>query len=136
MAVTHSNISHTYVRLDGATVFQASGLTVNEQVYEYFITYETVVKEFQMQITDEQFAAGEVFRIASLGKPYSMKEVFGFGWVMLMKTLGKKVANPGRDGNHAYVCSKLMCDYAGIDDKDENLTPDDLYEILANNKIS
>ena len=134
MAVTRSNISHTYIRLNSTDVFQASGLSVNEQIYEYFVTYETVVKEFQIQISDEQFAAGEAFRIASLGKPYSMKEVFGFGWVMLMKALGKKVANPGKDGDHAYVCSKLVCLYAGINDAAENITPEDLYETLSSNQ--
>ena len=136
MAVTRSNISHAYIRLNETDVFQASGLSVNEQVYEYFLTYETVVKEFQIQISDEQFAAGEAFRLASLGKPYSMKEVFGFGWVMFMRMFGKKVANPGKDGDHAYVCSKLVCIYAGIPDVGENLTPDDLYNILQSNQTT
>lgn len=136
MAVTRSNISHTYIRLTPDTVYQASGLSVNEQVYEYLLTYETVIKEFQVSVTDEQFAAGEAFRIASLGKPYSMKEVLGFGWVMFMKTFfNKKVANPGKDGDHAYVCSKIVCLYAGMPDTDENLTPEDIYSLLNNKTV-
>jgi hypothetical protein len=137
MAVTRSSISHTYIRLNATDVFQASGLYVNEMVYEYFLTLETVVKEVQIQVTDEQFAAGEAFRLACLGKPYSMKEVFGFGWVMLMRSLfNKKVSNPGKDGDSAYVCSKLVCLYAGIPDAGENLTPDDLYLMLGSNQTA
>lgn len=130
MWATNSKISHTYIRLDQNTVYQASGLSVNEMTYEYFLTFETVIREKQVQITDEQFAAGEEFRIASLGKPYSMREIFGFAWVLLMKGFGKKVSNPLRDGDNAYVCVSLVCKYAGIDDSGENLTPEDLAEIV------
>jgi hypothetical protein len=135
MWVTRSKISHTYVRLDADTVYQASGVSVNEQTYEYFKTYEAVIKEVQIQISDEQFAAGEKFRIESLGKPYSMQEIFGFAWVLFMKSLRKKVANPFKDGDHAYVCSKLVCVYAGIADAGENITPEDLAELLDNKTV-
>ena len=135
MLATKSKISHTYIRLDDKTVYQASGLKVNEQTYEYFLTYETVIKEVQIQVSEEQFAAGEKFRIESLGKPYSIKEVIGFGWVLFMKSLGKKVANPLKDGKTAYVCSKLVCVYASIDDNAENLSPEDVCELLSNKSI-
>jgi hypothetical protein len=127
---TNSQVNHAYVRLDGNIVCQASGLFVNEQTYESFLSIEVPIKEFSLQITDEQFAAAEKFRLDSLGKPYSVREILGFGWVLLMRRFGKKVANPFKDGDHAYVCSKFAALYAGIPDSDENLTPEDLMEIL------
>jgi hypothetical protein len=129
MGLTNSNISHAYVRL-GEKVFQASGLRVNEEFYEDFLTYETVIKEVPFQMTDEQFLKAEEFRIAQLGKPYSIGEVFGFLWVLVMRRFGLNVANPLRDGNKAYVCSKLVACYLGIDDASESLSPVDLLAIV------
>lgn len=134
MWATKSNISHTYIKLGDGIIYQASGLSVNEQTDEDFLTYETVIEEMQVQVSDDQFAAGEKFRVASLGKPYSIKEVLGFVWVMFMKCFGKEVANPLKDGGSAYVCSKLVCNYIGIDDSLENLTPEDVHDILVCNK--
>ena len=134
MLVTRSQISHAYIRLSEDKVYEASGLSVNEQVYEYFLTYETVVKEIQVELTDEQFAKGEAFRLASLGKPYSVGEVFGFAWILLMKSLGRKVANPFKGGTTSYVCSELVMNYIGMDDSAENMTPEDVYKLLMSNQ--
>jgi len=131
MWMTNSTISHTYIRLSDTIVYQASGLSVNETTYEDFLSYETVVKEMQVSISDEQFVKGEAFRLASLGKPYSLKEILGFALVLLMKRFGKKVANPLKDGDHAYVCVKLVATYIGADDSGENMSPEDLYEKLT-----
>jgi len=131
MWATKSNISHTYIRLDTTIVYQASGLSVNETTYEDFLSYETVIQEIPVEVSDEQFALGEQFRLQSLGKPYSVKEVIGFAWVLFMKIFGRKVSNPLKDGNSAYVCSKLVCDYAGINDAGENLDPDDVYNLVS-----
>ena len=132
MWATKSKISHTYIILPNSIVYQASGLKVNEVSYEYFLTYETVIKEIEIELTDEQFAKGEQFRIKSLGKPYSIREILGFSWILFMKSLGKKVTNPFKDGDKAYVCVKLVADYIDVNDLDENLTPDDLYQLLMN----
>ena len=134
MWMTNSNISHAYVRIDDI-VFQASGLYVNEEAYEYFLTFETVVKEIPVQLTDEQFEQSEILRKQSFGKPYSISEVIGFIWIIFVKKVfNKDVANPFRDGNKAYVCCKLVADYCHIDDVKENMTPVDLFNILNKDK--
>lgn len=130
MWITKSNISHTYIKLDNGDIFQASGLMVNEMTSECFLSIETVIKEFQIQLTDEQYAWSEAFRISSLGKPYSIWEILGFGWVLLMRRFGRNVSNPFKDGTKAYVCVKLVADYAWLSDSGENLTPIDLYNLL------
>jgi hypothetical protein len=130
MWLTNSAISHCYVRLPNDIVFQASGLTVNEQAYEYFITYETVLREVQVELTDEQFAAAEKFRLESLGKPYSMAELIGFIPILLLRKVGIKLKNPLSDGSKAYVCVKLVAQYIGVNDKAENMYPQDLSDFI------
>lgn len=132
MRATRSKISHTYIRRSDNLVYQASGLRVNEESYDTFLSYETVVKEIEIDITDEQFERGEKFRKESLGLPYSMREICGFSWVLFMRSMGKKVPNPFKDGDRAYVCVSLVAEYIGLDDSSENITPDDLYQILVN----
>jgi hypothetical protein len=134
MWATRSKVSHTYVRCPSNLVYQASGLRVNEESYDTFLSYETVIKEIDIEITDEQFERGEKFRKQSLGKPYSLREILGFSWVLLMRGIGIKVPNPFKDGDQAYVCVSLVCEYLGLDDSGENITPDDLYQLLVNNK--
>jgi hypothetical protein len=129
MWATKSNVSHTYIR-DGNIIFQASGLKVNEMTLRYFLTFETIVKELEIEVTDEQYQKGEEFRLATLGKPYSVQELLGFVWVLFMKAQGKKVANPLKDGRGAYICSKLVMAYLGMDVSEENVDPDELMNLL------
>ena len=130
MRITNSNISHAYIRLDNI-VFQASGLFVNEHSWEYFLTYEVIIKEIPISMTDEQFEKAEAFRKSALGKPYSIREVFGFVWVMFMKNILKiTVSNPFKDNDKGFVCSELAAKYLGIEDSAENITPNELLEIL------
>jgi hypothetical protein len=131
MWATRSRVSHTYIRLDDKTVYQASGLTVNETTYECFLALETVIKEIGVEVSDEQFVKSEQFRLSTLGKPYSFCEIVGFVWVLFMKALGKKVVNPFCDGSRGYVCVKVVMDYLGMDDSGENIDPDDLYKTLV-----
>ena len=130
MWITKSNISHAYIRLDNI-VFQASGLRVFEESYESFLTYETIIKEIPITMTDEQFGKAEAFRKSALGKPYSIQEVFGFVCVMFMKNIFNiTISNPFKDDDSKFVCSELAAKYLGIDDSKENITPCGLLKIL------
>ncbi len=134
MWATRSKISHTYIR-SGNIVNQASGLEVNQVGYDYFLTYSDVVDELEIQITDEQYEAGQEFLRKSLGKPYSMLQLFGFGWVMINRSFGRKVHNPASNGDHSYICVELVARYLGIPDA-EDLTPEDLYEMLTLSQLT
>ena len=136
MRITNSNISHAYIRLDNI-VFQASGLFVNEHSWEYFLTYEVIIKEIPVIMTDEQFEKAEAFRKSALGKPYSIREVIGFVWVMFMKNIfNTKVSNPFKDDEKGFVCSELAARYLGIENEEENITPCGLLEILEKRNLT
>lgn len=127
---TRSQASHTYVRIpipeyQDNMIFQASGLVVNYQYYGLFLQKETIVEEYEIPISDEQYLKSEKFRITEAGKPYSMKEIFGLLWVLLMRQFGKKISNPFSEGDHAYICVDVGADQIGYDDSG-NLSQEDL----------
>lgn len=115
MAVEKTNYDHVYVRLHSDTyqrdiVYQASGLQVNFMSTSVFADNNVVVKEFYVDVSDDNYIKMMQFCIDSAGKPYSLKEIFGFGWVKLNKLIGRKVGNPFDDGTNAFVCS-ILADY-------------------------
>src|SRR5690606_4322873 len=101
--LTRSKISHTYLRVKSPTnidmVFQASGLTVNIETYQHFLTHADVVDEIALEIPDELYAEGEEFLWSELGKPYGMKQLIGYLWVLFCRCFGRNVRNPFADGN-------------------------------------
>ena len=129
--VTASNVSHTYLRIpipehDTSMIFQASGLTVNYCATDVFSLKNTVVEEYDVEISDEQYELGEKFRVTEAGKPYSMRQVGGFLVVLAARQLlDKKVANPASDGHHSYVCVEVVTVCIGLEDG-ESMTPEDL----------
>jgi hypothetical protein len=132
--MTNAPFSHAYIRVpvpefNTSIVFQASGLSVNYTNYEYFLTSNTVVEEMEIEVSDEQAKIAESLRVTECGKPYSLKELFGFSWIMFLRIFHKKVGNPFYDGNSGYICVELISKSLGIQDK-STLTPIDLYNIL------
>lgn len=134
-AITHSDVSHAYIRkvspINTEVVFQASGISVNLESYDHFKTHATVIEEVAIHIPDEDYESGEQFIWKELGKPYSASQLIGYSWVMLCRTVGLRVRNPLSNGTHSYVCVELVARYLGIKDS-ESLTPQDLYEIVRN----
>ena len=110
-------------------IFQASGLTVNYCNSETFKEKSTIVEEYEIDITDEQDLKNQIFRQTEVGKPYSVKQILGFSWVLLMRQyFKKKVKNPFSNGNFAYVCVEASANQTGkISTIDaEGMTPEDL----------
>lgn len=126
---TKSKVSHAYARLqtqyDQDVIFQASGLVVNMVGEVEFERKAVNVEEYDVPLTEEQYNRAMNMTISELGKPYSIKQVFGFLYVLTMRNLGKKVSNPFSDGTHAYVCVELIADMLGLSNA-ESMTPEDL----------
>jgi hypothetical protein len=128
--ITNSNVSHTYVRIPvpeygESMVFQASGLSVNYCNYKVFQEKAKVVEEYEIEVSDDVFAIGELMRVMEAGKPYSVKELVGLLWVLVMRGLGIRVGNPFKDGSASYICVELVMLCVGLRADSENTTQED-----------
>jgi len=129
--LTDSNISHCYLRapVNGVDmVFQASGLSVNIESWEIFQLQHEIVEEYETELEADIIIP---LMLAEMGKPYAMKALFGYLWVIFCQQLGFTVTNPFFDGNQAYVCSEFVCKMIGVNDALENITPEDLRKLCA-----
>lgn len=139
--VTNSKVSHTYIRIpipeyNESMIFQASGLVVNYTNYKVFLEKSKVIEEYEIEVSDDVFALGEMLRVMEMGKPYSMKEVFGLLWVLAMRGLSVRVKNPFRDGSHSYICVELAMMCVGLGSDSENVTQEDFRRwCVANGKL-
>lgn len=128
--ITNSKVSHTYIRIpvleyNEDMVFQASGLSVNYTNYKVFQTKCKVIEEYEITVDDETHALGEMMRVMEAGKPYSVKELIGLLWVLMMRGFGYKVQNPFRDGSTSYICVELVMICVGLRHDSENITQED-----------
>jgi len=99
---------HTYIRLpepmdNEYVIFQASKLMVNLYNKDIFSAANTTFKEYEIEVTDEQYMALWRFVRSNIGIPYSLKEDFG---ILLMKVFHLK-NQPFDQGMSAQFCSKL-----------------------------
>ena len=135
---TASQISHTYIRIpipehNTDMIFQASGLSVNYCAKDVFEVKNHIYEEYDVEISDEQWAIGEKFRVTEAGKSYSVKQVFGFLWVLgARQLLNKKISNPFSDGDQSYVCVEVVTVCLGLLNG-ESMTPEDLRRWCTHN---
>lgn len=133
---------HVYIRvfskeMNRWMIFQASKTLVNMMTQDTLEADNIIVKEFQVQLSDDELAAMLQFAADSLGKPYGIKECIGLAWVRICATFGKVVNNPFKFTGSTYVCSELagyVCDkFAGMDiDVDPaNINPKEMYNYLS-----
>lgn len=134
---------HVYVKFHSNTylrdiIYQASKMMVNFVGTSVFESENIIVKEFSIQISDENYVALMQFAIDNAGKPYSLKEILGLGLVQLCSLFGKIIENPFKEGTNEYVCS-ILASYIlenytkegpRIDFQDVN--PKFLYDFLIN----
>lgn len=134
--LTGSSVSHCYVRIPvpemgTSVVFHAQGFNLHYIQYDYFLSHgNKVVEEVDIELTEEEWAKAEMFRVYECGKKYSYSQLMGYGWVLLGKALGRKWSNPFADGSHGYVCVEVVCQMLGISDG-ESMTPQELLEHLT-----
>ena len=132
---------HVYIKLHSNTynrdlIYQASGISVNFMSPIIFNNLNSIIKEFNLSISDQAHKAMIQFAIDTVGKPYGIKECLGLAIVRIAELLGKKIKNPFKFDGKTYVCSELasfmLKEYLNLNlDQDINLiTPKDLYTYL------
>lgn len=128
---------HVYIRIQEPMdqeylIFQASNMQVNLYNSQIFKIAHQPIKEYEIEITNDQYQTLWRFVKSMLGIPYSLKEDFG---ILLMKIF-RLNKQPFNDGNNAEFCSKLgatVCQMLGIklpEDVDA-IDPSELDSILS-----
>ena len=105
--------SHAYIKirsesLDRTLIYQATGIGVYFIGEAQFLLRATPVEEYSFEISD---AAKKTFlqkAIDKTGLPYSRMQVIGIGIMRLCALFGKKISNPFKNGDKAYVCCELV----------------------------
>lgn len=133
---------HVYIRLQEPmdseyVIFQASKEMVNLFNKDIFQANNDSYKEYEIDISDDQYASLWRFVKKNLGIPYSLKEDFG---ILLMKIF-KLEENPYDNGMSASFCSELaveVCKMLGIHiaEQSSSIDPTLLDSILADNKFA
>lgn len=132
--------SHVYIKIHAKKYekdlyYQASGLSVNFMSQIYFENHNEIVKEFEVEITDDQLNELMKFAIDTCGAPYGMKQVFWMAYVRAGEILGQRWSAPESDSTHTFVCSELASyvleKFAGVTlpRLPDDMTPLDVYNI-------
>lgn len=127
--LTHSDVSHALiiVKYYGEYMaFHASGLSVGYVNLREFAEHGSKLM-YSVDIPLDEMKEGRIKkRCARLcGKNYGWATLFGYGLVLLAKSIGIRIKNPWADGKHTYICTELIGELLGIADA-ENMTPDEL----------
>jgi uncharacterized protein YycO len=129
--------SHVAIRMtDGDTgqivYYQASGLSVNCVSEKQFLSDETVIDRFDIQVSDDAFSKGKTFAIDQLGKPYSFMTILGFAAQIFLSMLNIRIGNPEKANGNSWVCSQLAAGYTDVCDNIDldisNMSPKTFYE--------
>lgn len=137
---TRSSVSHVYFRIPTYSItgrswiFQASGIAVNLEGDQHFSSHAKIIREFEIDLTEEQFTELELYMLDSVAKPYSMAQLVGMCWVLLGKAFGQKFKNPYADGSKSYICVELVARILRIPGS-EDLTPEDLLDYLEAHSV-
>lgn len=133
--------SHAYIKLhlddiNRDCIYQASGLAVNFSNMEKFDAVETVIHEWDIEVTDEMFNQIMGFCFDELGKPYDIKMIIG---IIFNTLFGWKLFNS--DGLNSFICSELvgyvlkMVGVLPLDHCLDYYTPKDVFNTLNNNSL-
>jgi hypothetical protein len=107
--VLGTKYSHVYIRRQskyGEYVYQASGLQVNFMNIATFLSSNTIIEEYEFNLTPEQNAKALQFGIKYAGRPYNLKALFQISAMLICVRLGRKVNFKG-DGDSSFICSEL-----------------------------
>jgi hypothetical protein len=132
--------SHVYIKfnsdfIERDFIYQASGTKVNFENIQSFDSHSLVIKEFKLEVSSEIYKKVLQFTIDNVGKPYSLKQVFGIAWICFKQRLGLKSSNPFKDSTASFVCSEIGADILEItgksvpEDKD-SLGPKEVFNRL------
>jgi hypothetical protein len=137
----NTNYDHVYIKFHSSScdrdiIYQASKLMVNFVGVFVFESENIIIKEFEIDISNENYTKLMQFVIDNAGKPYSFKEIIGLTWVNINRLFGRRVENPYKEGNSAYVCSTIVgyiienftSQSILLDSQD--MSPKDIYDLL------
>jgi hypothetical protein len=124
--------SHVYIKFNNKwlgvdVVYQASHGNVNCLEYSNFLATNIVVKEFEVEVTNEQVRDSVRSCIFLLQKPYGY---WGLLKIVLKKLLGVKWEG---DRNQSFHCSEfaaIICPNLALDMDPDFIEPVDLYKAL------
>ena len=107
--IMNTDYSHVYARWwlasqEREIVYQASHGMVHYASLEHFTRDNVIVKEFALDLTDEQFKKFSRKCIDLAGEKYSILELFQ---IWLSDASGGKLQFGDQTG---YICSELMCE--------------------------
>jgi len=103
---------HVYIKFHSDyynrdVIYQASSTMVNFMSPVIFQQNNVIVKEFPLDISDENRKAMVGFAMDNAGKPYGAKQCLGLAWVRINKLFGKSINNPFSDNGTTYVCCEM-----------------------------
>lgn len=130
--------SHAYIALrvePGINViYEANTLGLHFKSYRHFKIDNTIIKEYPLQIDNEQYNDLLSFLFNDSGKPYSVYQLIGILVYRIGKVFGKtwKIT---RDGTTQQVCSEVIAGILHVIDPSfvvdfDYATPKDLYQYL------
>lgn len=131
--------SHVFVRINsehlGTTlIYQASGTQVNFMGLKHFEDAAHIIKEFEFEISDENYKELLCWAVREAGAPYGIKAVLG---ILLVKCFNLK-RNPFSDKDKTWFCSelagKILRDFIGVylkEDELEIVGPRRIFEICS-----
>lgn len=129
--------SHAYVKIINpftkiTLVYQASLGMVNMYNYNLFLEHNTVVEEYTMTATQENYKEILTFLHSNVGKPYSKTQVM---FLSIKKLLGFEVKYQNKD--EEFICSELAVRVIEIvipgttyDTSIDYVTPSDLNRLV------
>lgn len=103
--------SHVYLRfhvsqLNRDVIYEAVGSNVRF-VGENTWNFNTVVEEYEWEVSEEEYKQILQFAIDTSGKHYGIFSMLGLGIVRVASYLGITLNNPFSDGDKNFVCSEL-----------------------------
>ena len=123
-----TNYSHTYLKFTNSRgkglVYQASHTMVNFMGEKIFLEQSEPIKEYEIELTDEQYAEMIDFCIDRAGIPYAAMENLGIGIARLLEIVGIKIHNIFGIKRSAYKCSEIVAEFL------ENILKVDIPEDL------
>ncbi len=129
-----TDYSHVYARWElnkqqREIVYQASHGMVHFTSLENFLRDNVVVKEFRLNLTDEQFAKFSRKCIDLAGEKYSKLQLLQ---IFIRDLSDGKIMFPNQPG---YICSELICELLedigiSIDKPKHLVTPSDIVKAL------
>jgi hypothetical protein len=134
---SHVYLKYTDEMTNNIMYWQASHTVVNSMDSEVFLGQETVIQEFNFQVSDAAFLAWMNFFEAQDGKPYGVLEIFGLLLVELASLFNIKITNPVKDAGTTWICDQAIA--AGLN-ACENITlpmplndmrPQDVYALVS-----